>query len=271
MRSARRRARGAAPGAAPPARQPRPRGSGSGTCSATRSRSGRAGWSTSRAWTRRAWRRSPARWWPGACILPHDYRPRGIDDSKQLDRGRAGAAGRGHPQERHRLGHRPGRGRARSTRLNIYHAGLLALTRAVRALGTAARARAGRRAQAPGPGHPAHAHHPRRRALPHHRRRQHPGQDHPRRPDARAGPRSPGVRLRAPQGIPHRGALRGAPAPGRLPDPPPLLRARCGRRWASSRRRSRCSRRVDAEDSGAPDEAPAAPAARRPGRGSLPI
>ena len=71
----------------------------------------------------------------GACILPPDYRPRGIDDSKQLDRG-----------ERERLGEDIRRNAvcwavARAEveeidRLNIYRAGLLALTRAARALST---------------------------------------------------------------------------------------------------------------------------------------
>jgi ribonuclease HII len=71
----------------------------------------------------------------GACILPHGYRPRGIDDSKQLDRG-----------ERERLAedirkHAVAWATARAEveevdSLNVYHAGVLALTRAVRALGT---------------------------------------------------------------------------------------------------------------------------------------
>jgi ribonuclease HII len=69
----------------------------------------------------------------GACILPRDYRPRGIDDSKQLDaptRERlatdirqnavAWALGRAEVEE--------------IDRLNIYWAGLLALTRAVKGL-----------------------------------------------------------------------------------------------------------------------------------------
>jgi ribonuclease HII len=69
----------------------------------------------------------------GACLLPHDYRPRGIDDSKQLDRGQrerlavdirknaiAWATARAEVEE--------------IDSLNIYHAGLLALTRAVRGL-----------------------------------------------------------------------------------------------------------------------------------------
>ncbi|WP_242395210.1 ribonuclease HII [Anaeromyxobacter oryzisoli] len=69
----------------------------------------------------------------GACILPHDYRPYGIDDSKQLDRA-----------ERERLAEDIRRNAicwatARAEveeidRLNIYRAGLLALTRAVQAL-----------------------------------------------------------------------------------------------------------------------------------------
>lgn len=68
-----------------------------------------------------------------ACILPRDYRPRGIDDSKQLDR-----------KERERLaedvkGNAVCWAVARAEvdeidGLNIYRAGLLALTRAVRGL-----------------------------------------------------------------------------------------------------------------------------------------
>jgi ribonuclease HII len=71
----------------------------------------------------------------GACILPHDYRPRGIDDSKQLDRA-----------ERERLAEDVKRNAicwavaraevAEIDGLNIYRAGLLALTRAVRGLAT---------------------------------------------------------------------------------------------------------------------------------------
>ncbi len=69
----------------------------------------------------------------GACILPRDYRPRGIDDSKQLDK-----------SERERLAEDVKRNaiawsvaRAEVDEidgLNIYRAGLLALTRAIRAL-----------------------------------------------------------------------------------------------------------------------------------------
>src|SRR5512140_2763360 len=69
-----------------------------------------------------------------ACVLPREYRPRGVDDSKQLDR-----------KERERLAEDVKRNaiawsvaRAEVDEidgLNIYRAGLLALTRAVRALG----------------------------------------------------------------------------------------------------------------------------------------
>ncbi len=69
----------------------------------------------------------------GACVLPRDYRPRGIDDSKQLDRA-----------ERERLAEDIRRNAlcwavARAEveeidRLNIYRAGLLALRRAVEGL-----------------------------------------------------------------------------------------------------------------------------------------
>jgi ribonuclease HII len=71
----------------------------------------------------------------GACILPRDYRPRGIDDSKQLDR-----------RERERLAadiqkHAICWAVARAEvdeidGLNIYRAGLLSLSRAVRGLST---------------------------------------------------------------------------------------------------------------------------------------
>ncbi len=69
----------------------------------------------------------------GACILPHGYRPRGIDDSKQLDRA-----------ERERLAEdikanaicwATARAEVEEIdSLNIYHAGILALLRAVRGL-----------------------------------------------------------------------------------------------------------------------------------------
>ncbi len=71
----------------------------------------------------------------GACVLPPDYRPRGIDDSKQLDRA-----------QRERLAEDIRRNaicwavaRAEVEEIdsfNIYRAGLLALTRAVKALAT---------------------------------------------------------------------------------------------------------------------------------------
>ncbi len=71
----------------------------------------------------------------GACVLPADYRPRGIDDSKQLDR-----------KERERLAGDIRRNaicwavaRAEVEEIdgiNIYRAGLLALTRAVQGLST---------------------------------------------------------------------------------------------------------------------------------------
>ncbi len=71
----------------------------------------------------------------GACVLPPDYRPRGIDDSKQLDR-----------RERERLAEDIRRNAvcfavaraevAEIDGLNIYRAGLLALTRAVKGLST---------------------------------------------------------------------------------------------------------------------------------------
>jgi ribonuclease HII len=70
----------------------------------------------------------------GACVLPRDYRPRGIDDSKQLDRA-----------ERERLAAdikqnaicwATARAEVEEIdRLNIYRAGLLALRRAVEGLG----------------------------------------------------------------------------------------------------------------------------------------
>ncbi len=71
----------------------------------------------------------------GACLLPRDYRPRGIDDSKQLD-----------ARERERLAEDIRRNaicwavaRAEVEEIdgiNVYRAGLLALIRAVRGLST---------------------------------------------------------------------------------------------------------------------------------------
>lgn len=69
----------------------------------------------------------------GACILPRDYRPRGIDDSKQLD-----AAERERLAldiRRHAVCWAVARAEVEEIdRLNIYWAGILALERAVRAL-----------------------------------------------------------------------------------------------------------------------------------------
>jgi ribonuclease HII len=70
----------------------------------------------------------------GACVLPRDYRPRGIDDSKQLDREeRERLAG---DIRRNALCWATGRAEVEEIdRLNIYQAGLLALRRAVEGLG----------------------------------------------------------------------------------------------------------------------------------------
>ncbi len=69
----------------------------------------------------------------GACILPRDYRPRGIDDSKQLDaaeRERLAADIR-----RHAVCWAVARAEVEEIdRLNVYWAGILALERAVRTL-----------------------------------------------------------------------------------------------------------------------------------------
>lgn len=68
-----------------------------------------------------------------ACILPRDYRPRGIDDSKQLD-----AAERERLAEdvkRHAIAWAVGRAEVEEIdRLNVYWAGILALRRAALAL-----------------------------------------------------------------------------------------------------------------------------------------
>ena len=80
-----------------------------------------------------------------AVVLPRDCRPRGLDDSKQVD-SRTSASG-----WRWRSRRRPSAGRwgwppsRRSTRLNIYHAGLLAMRRAVRGALALRRAPAHRR------------------------------------------------------------------------------------------------------------------------------
>jgi ribonuclease HII len=71
----------------------------------------------------------------GACILPRDYRPRGIDDSKQLDardRERLAADIR-----QNAIAWAVARAEVDEIdTINIYRAGLLALSRAVHALGT---------------------------------------------------------------------------------------------------------------------------------------
>ena len=69
----------------------------------------------------------------GACLLPRDYRPRGIDDSKQLDaRARERLA---EDIKRNALCWSVARAEIEEIdAINVYHAGLLALTRAVRGL-----------------------------------------------------------------------------------------------------------------------------------------
>jgi ribonuclease HII len=69
----------------------------------------------------------------GACLLPRDYRPRGIDDSKQLDaRERARLA---EDIKRNALCWAVARAEVHEVDgINVYRAGLLALTRAVRGL-----------------------------------------------------------------------------------------------------------------------------------------
>lgn len=69
----------------------------------------------------------------GACILPRDYRPRGIDDSKQLDR--AERERLAEDIKAHALCWATARAEVEEIdSLNIYHAGILALLRAVRGL-----------------------------------------------------------------------------------------------------------------------------------------
>jgi ribonuclease HII len=71
----------------------------------------------------------------GACILPHDYRPRGIDDSKQLDR--AARERLAEDIQRNAVAWAVARAEVEEVdSLNVYHAGILALIRAVRGLGT---------------------------------------------------------------------------------------------------------------------------------------
>jgi ribonuclease HII len=69
----------------------------------------------------------------GACLLPRDYRPRGIDDSKQLDaRARERLA---EDIKRNALCWSVARAEVEEVdTLNVYRAGLVALTRAVRGL-----------------------------------------------------------------------------------------------------------------------------------------
>jgi ribonuclease HII len=71
-----------------------------------------------------------------ACILPRDYRPRGIDDSKQLDADeRERLAG---DIKRHAVAWAVGRAEVEEIdRLNVYWAGILALRRAALALSPA--------------------------------------------------------------------------------------------------------------------------------------
>ena len=69
----------------------------------------------------------------GACVLPHDYRPRGIDDSKQLDR--AARERLAEDIKRNAIAWATARAEVEEIdSLNIYHAGILALLRAVRGL-----------------------------------------------------------------------------------------------------------------------------------------
>jgi len=69
----------------------------------------------------------------GACILPRDYRPRGIDDSKQLDAGERERLAA--DVKRHAVCWAVARAEVEEIdRLNVYWAGILALERAVRAL-----------------------------------------------------------------------------------------------------------------------------------------
>jgi ribonuclease HII len=70
-----------------------------------------------------------------SCILPRDYRPRGIDDSKQLDR--CARERLAEDIQKNALTWAVARAEVEEIdRLNIYRAGLLALTRAVQALAT---------------------------------------------------------------------------------------------------------------------------------------
>ena len=69
----------------------------------------------------------------GACILPRDYRPRGIDDSKQLDAAERERLAK--DIQRHAVCWAVARAEVEEVdRLNVYWAGILALERAVQAL-----------------------------------------------------------------------------------------------------------------------------------------
>lgn len=71
----------------------------------------------------------------GACLLPRDYRPRGIDDSKQLDR--ATRERLAEDIKKHAICWATARAEVHEIdTFNIYQAGLMALTRAVQALPT---------------------------------------------------------------------------------------------------------------------------------------
>ncbi len=71
----------------------------------------------------------------GACVLPHDYRPRGIDDSKQLDR--AARERLAEDIKKNAICWATARAEVHEIdTFNIYQAGLMALTRAVQALST---------------------------------------------------------------------------------------------------------------------------------------
>ena len=133
-------------------------------------------------------------------------------------------------------------------RLNIYWAGIAAMTRALAGPALQPRAPAdrcppaARRLDAPA-GHRA-----RRPEEPVHRRRLHPGQDRARRPHARAGRRLSGLRVRQAQGVSGQGPLRGPAQAGRLSHPPPLLRPRARGAGAGHRSRCRPANRLRARD-----------------------
>ena len=98
-----------------------------------------------------------------ACILPRDYRPRGVDDSKQLDaaeRERLAAEIKAHA-----VAWAVGRAEVEEIdTLNIYRAGILLAAPGRRGARPAPRAPAGRRAPLPRARHPAGRHREGRRA-----------------------------------------------------------------------------------------------------------